>query len=147
MNAIKPIFPSDPNCSRPDKKAILVHQGIDWDSNMNVTCNQTWRDPDGTEYELELMLKDGNMEEGEVIACSVDAPSSFGFGGVMAISGIMPAHFPMPSTLQASGVASNSTDDAPTLEEVEGETKDDKVKGMNYDFTDTGLMNKEKKLK
>jgi hypothetical protein len=109
---------------------------------MNVTCNQTWRNPDGTEYELELILKDGNMQEGEVISCSVSGPGNLGggFGGFVACSGTG-----IPATFRMLKTPDNVPDNAPTLEDVEG--KDDVVKGMDYDFTATGIMNKDKKLK
>lgn len=117
---------------------------------MSTMATQVWEEPDGTEYELDMNVDD-NILEGDVVSCSVKGRglSSFGSGPV-ACSGVfigtgMGRLAGMPLNIGASGLISSAPakpQDSPTLEELEDKVKKDGVEGMNYDFTDTGIMKK-----
>lgn len=116
---------------------------------MSTMATQVWEEPDGTEYELDMNVDDNTLE-GDVVSCSVKGRglSSFGSGPV-ACSGVfigtgMGRLAGMPLSIGASGVIGGNPKpkDSPTLEELEDKVKKDGVKGMDYDFTDTGIMKK-----
>lgn len=153
MQSIKPRFPNDPSLVRPSKKARLVSQEISGDL-MSTMATQVWEEPDGTEYELDINVDD-NMLEGDVVSCSVKGRSFSSFGsGPVACSGVfigtgMGRLAGAPLQIGASGLISVTPakpEDTPTLEELEDQVKKDKVEGMNYDFTDTGIMKKKGSL-
>lgn len=138
MKAIRPRWPAGAN--KPSKKAVLIQQSIECDMSSDATGRQTWREPDGTEYEIDMIL-DSDMLGGDVISCSVwnGAPR---VGSTTAVSGVFRTPS-MPSMVQiGSGVIGGSpqTKDGPTMAEVEGGK--DKVKGIDYDFSNTGIMKK-----
>lgn len=142
MQPIKPKFPSDPSLARPSKKANLKRQTIEGAIGGPTVCYQTWEESDGTEYELEMTVDD-TMLEGTVISCQVSGSAMFCGSGVM--------HTGRMSSIRGSvsGVfipgAQVHKKKGPTLGEVEGK-KTDGVKGMDYDFSRTGIMKKKGSL-
>lgn len=116
---------------------------------MSTMATQVWEEPDGTEYELDMNVDD-TMLEGDVVSCSVKGKSFSSFGsGPVACSGVfigtgMGRLSGMPLQIGASGLISSAPtkQGSPTLEELEDKVKKDGVKGMDYDFTDTGIMKK-----